>query len=1582
MEGVVAAGLEWDTTRLIFTPQSSCPPAQTLSATLFNQGAATRMIYFASIQSPFVIKEIKQGSEVKQLPVPLDSNKSLTFTLEFTPRDPGEVTGSLVLFTDDPAVPNPTLPLKGEGTGPFFKVDVTSLAFGTQPVGSTAFQNVRVSNPGNATFSFRAIAPTQPFSVELASAPGPLPAAIPVAPGGFENLKVSFQPTASGSFLANLALQSTTTPPCPQLLVVSLEGTAQVVTNLSATPSTLNFGPQRVGFDSAEHLVTVRNISTSAVTLTRASSSPNFTVVSSTPTLPHELEPGKDLVIKVKFSPVNELTSSGTLTLTASGQAGTFEVPLQGVGVRPLLTFSPATLEFAPQRAGTTSIAKAVTVRNERAFEVKGLTASALAPFQISPRTFDLPANGTFPLQVVFSPTTTNSGQVLGSVTVSSMSSEPQFSLPLQGSVVNTQLTLNPGKLEFGDLLVKQSASRKITLTNPSPLDVTLYDVPVAPPFSIALPPTPQGRIIPANGGSLTLDVSFSPLTRKSYTQSVTLSSDATVTNPVLELSGKAIGPVLALSPVSLSFPNKVVGGQYSENVILTNSGDAEVQVTPVVSAPFRVQGLPAGTSLGPNGQITFQVIFAPTTLNPADETLSFTSVPSTPSPTLRLTGSATGPLPEFSPPAEHDFGAIHVAKACSKTDTSFNPNKPKEVTISNGSTATAPLKIQGITTNPPYSLILPANTPAPTPTSPLILQPGVSLAVDVCFVPPRESSRSSPDLGALKIAYEGSTVPKEIKLSGWGAMPKLKFDQPAVDFEEVPLGQSLERDLILSNPGDLPVKLTKVISTDPLFYFRGLTWPKVLNPTDQVEFTVGFLPKTDGSFSANLQVETENLPIIAFPLSGTGASPKAVLSLSNHEFGRVAVRSASEPITVTLSNKGTAELLFNGATTTGDFTVDVPLPTGWPVKIAPEQGYDFTVRFEPLKAGVLTGTLSLSTNAQATALTVPLQGTGVGAVETAPASLDFGSANVGEPSRVSFVTVSNNTVNDVTITSITSSNPDEFALMPPPPPNTLVAANGFKSIPISFRPRALGPRTATLAISLPGGPQSVTLTGVGTSPELELSPAGVMDFGGVKLNTPSAADAGRLTIINRGGPTSGPDGGYPGVVTLSRVALSGADSAHFELGQLPLPQDLQPGAQLEVPVTFRPTRQGALTASLFLTTGPLSGDGGVSGNTRTVTLAGTGLASVLEFSSRKLDFGMQVGGRTSESKSFTITNRGGRLLKLKMDVEGEQFSHFTMLVTDEFTGASKSPPYALEGGSTVKVSVKFTPLAGVTSNAQVHIYSDDEDESVPLKGIGMSSDLEVDVTSLAVDFGTVLAPSDPGNVSRFLTVTNKSTQDVTLKAPTLEGFNPDHFEVLEQWQAGLVLSANQRATLKVGYRAQEAASSQATLVVSTTKSTSDQALRVSLSGRTVTNFLSVTPMELDFGFVDLGGQSDPMEVTVTNEARVERLVRIQSVDPAFEVDASQLTSALQPGKSATLSVTFHPTVGGPSSSQLRLHLQGEDSADVVLELRGQGRTLQGEGGGCACGSGGGGSAVLGMLLLCLRAWRRGRASRALPRSP
>ncbi len=148
------------------------------------------------------------------------------------------------------------------------------------------------------------------------------------------------------------------------------------------------------------------------------------------------------------------------------------------------------------------------------------------------------------------------------------------------------------------------------------------------------------------------------------------------------------------------------------------------------------------------------------------------------------------------------------------------------------------------------------------------------------------------------------------------------------------------------------------------------------------------------------------------------------------------------------------------------------------------------------------------------------------------------------------------------------------------------------------------------------------------------------------------------------------------------------------------------------------------------------------------------------------------------------------------------------------------------------------------------------------------------------------------------------------------------------------------------------------------------------VQGKTVSSFLGVEPMELDFLWVDLGTPSEARTITLTNQSdKAMRVSLLENTNPAFVVNADALGAELAPGEQAQLHVTFLSNTGGEATGELRLALNSNSTADVAIKLKGQSRTLQGEGGGCACGAGGGGASLLGLLgLVALRARRRSRA--------
>ncbi|WP_434391576.1 choice-of-anchor D domain-containing protein [Melittangium boletus] len=177
---------------------------------------------------------------------------------------------------------------------------------------------------------------------------------------------------------------------------------------------------------------------------------------------------------------------------------------------------------------------------------------------------------------------------------------------------------------------------------------------------------------------------------------------------------------------------------------------------------------------------------------------------------------------------------------------------------------------------------------------------------------------------------------------------------------------------------------------------------------------------------------------------------------------------------------------------------------------------------------------------------------------------------------------------------------------------------------------------------------------------------------------------------------------------------------------------------------------------------------------------------------------------------------------------------------------------------------------------------------------------------------------------------------------------------------------------LLLTYAAKRVTLSSAVLVLELATSTSTSAeqppaARVALKGEMVSSVLLVDPMEVDFGWVDLGQTIEPREITLTNQSRTGTRVLIPEVTrpELFTVEALEPGKELPPGGTTRLRVTFHPSAAGDSTGELQLRLQGDNATDVTVGLRGQVRAFGGEGGGSyGCGATGGGHLAGAWLLL------------------
>jgi hypothetical protein len=221
--------------------------------------------------------------------------------------------------------------------------------------------------------------------------------------------------------------------------------------------------------------------------------------------------------------------------------------------------------------------------------------------------------------------------------------------------------------------------------------------------------------------------------------------------------------------------------------------------------------------------------------------------------------------------------------------------------------------------------------------------------------------------------------------------------------------------------------------------------------------------------------------------LTGTGTAAIASLSPASLAFGAQVIDTTSPAQSATLSNTGNAPLTISAITTTGDFTqtnnCSTPLAAGASCAI--------NVTFTPSTTGRRSGSLTVSSNSQAGAVSAALSGNGAERAPTFnPASLTFSNQIVGTKSGGKNVQLTANGPGPLAISSITVTG---AFLESNNCPASLNAGSNC-NITINFLPSSGGPASGAVVINDNGlgSPQTVPLSGNGLDFAISASPTSV----------------------------------------------------------------------------------------------------------------------------------------------------------------------------------------------------------------------------------------------------------------------------------------------------------------------------------------------------------------------------------------------------------------------------------------------------------------------------------------------------------
>ena len=275
--------------------------------------------------------------------------------------------------------------------------------FGSVVIGNTVPQSVVLSNTGGSDLT---ISQTTVSGAGFGIGSLGLPLTLP--PGQSVPLPTTFAPQSSGNFSGSVSIVYSVLKnkshgrgnlPSNGTTTVSLNGTGVTPGQLTANPSSLNFGNVQVS--SSQTLTdSITNVGGVSVTISQATATgPGFSFSGLNP--PLTLNPGASVTFSVVFAPLSASSASGSMTVTSNASNPTLTIALSGIGTpQGQLAVSPTSQDFGTVTVGANSSKAAnlsaslgnVTVTtanlNNSEFSISGITFPVtIAPGQSVPFT-------------------------------------------------------------------------------------------------------------------------------------------------------------------------------------------------------------------------------------------------------------------------------------------------------------------------------------------------------------------------------------------------------------------------------------------------------------------------------------------------------------------------------------------------------------------------------------------------------------------------------------------------------------------------------------------------------------------------------------------------------------------------------------------------------------------------------------------------------------------------------------------------------------------------------------------------------------------------------------------------------------------------------------------------------------------------------------------------------------------------------------------------------------------------------------------------------------------------------------------
>jgi hypothetical protein len=920
----------------------------------------------------------------------------------------------------------------------------------------------------------------------------------------------------------------------------------------------------------------------------------------------------------------------------------------------------------------------------------------------------------------------------------------------------------------------------------------------------------------------------------------------------------------IELNPGGLTFPPQSLDTTSAPETVTLTNGESTTTISSVsITGPNATDFAETTTcpaSIQPDTQCTFSVTFTPQAngLRKAFITIN-DSAPGTPH-MVPLTGSTSALMLSVSSLSFGNEGVGETAPAQSVVATNVG---------------TAPITFSSILASGAFSET--DNCTAP-------IQPGTNCTINVVFTP----ATAGATTGALTLNDSAPGSPQIVQLTGTGVNSTLVLSPSPLAFmtSETVGVASAPMAITAMNSGTTPITISSITASGAFSETNNCL--VALQPGTNCAINVVFTPTATGAATGALTV-TDNAPFSPqiVQLSGTGITSTLSLSSATLAFGNQAVGVASPSMPIVATNVGTTPITISSILASGAFSQT----NNCTVALQPNTNCTINVVFTPTAAGPDAGALTIADNGTASPQIVQLSGTGSTlTLALSTTSLTFATQAVGTSSSAMPVIATNTGTSPLTISSIVASG----AFSQTNTCTAALSAGASCTISVVFTPAAAGTSTGALTLTdnALGSPQTVQLSGTGTTSALALSPAS-LSFGNQAVGTTSTPSP--VTVMNTG--TS--------PLTFSSITASGAFAETNNCGA-----SIPASTSCTVNVTFTPTAGGATTGALtFIDNAPAS--------PQLLQLTGTGTAATaaITLSPTSLAFGNQAVGTTSPASPVTVTNTGTSPLTISSIAASGAFS--------ETNNCGTSIP----ASTSCTVNVTFTPTAGGATTGAVTFVDNapSSPQLLPLTGTGTASTAAITLSPASLSFGNEAV----GSTSTALTITATNTGSSLLNFTSIIASGA----FSQTNNCGASIPAGTNCTINVTFT--PTASGAAVGAVSFTDNAPASPQAVSLSGTGVTSTLALSPASLAFNTQSVGVASNPQAITATNTGSTVITISSIVASGAFS-ETNNCQVPLQPNTNCTINVVFTPTATGAAAGALTITDNAPFSPQIV-QLSGNG---------------------------------------------